>query len=442
MLICTLDTGEHITAKIRAAYLEQVLRQNIAFFDLSGPGEIVSRITADTNLIQEGLSHKIGLTLSGVTTFIAAFVVGFVNYWKLTLILTSVLVAVALNMILGSRFMMKYHIQMMTAYIPGASLVDEAISSIRNTVAFGTQDRLAEKFKGYLKNTESFGFRAKASAGLMLSGMLTTMNLGYALAFWVGGQYVIYEGLAFSKVLVTVMVIIMGAFSLGNVASNIQAFTTALASAKQIFRTIDRQSPLDPLGQSGEMMLNIEGTVELRSVRHIYPSRPEVVVLDNVSLVIPARKTTALVGASGCGKTSIIKLIERFYSPVQGALCLDGHDISNLNLRWLRQQISLVSQEPVLFSTTIYENIRHGLIGSEYESQSAESQRVRILEAAKNANAHDFITSLPDGYETDVGTRGGLLSGGQKQRIAIARAIVSDPTSESKPFVLIQRHRD
>jgi ATP-binding cassette, subfamily B (MDR/TAP), member 1 len=153
--------------------------------------------------------------------------------------------------------------------------------------------------------------------------------------------------------------------------------------------------------------------------------------MDDVSLEIPAGKVTALVGASGSGKSTIVGLVERFYDPVQGTVYLDGHDISKLNLRWLRQQMALVSQEPTLFGTTIFNNIRHGLIGTKYEDASEEKQRELVIEAAKKANAHDFVSALPEKYETNVGERGFLLSGGQKQRIAIARAVVSDPKSKS-----------
>lgn len=209
--------------------------------------------------------------------------------------------------------------------------------------------------------------------------------------------------------------------------SSLQAFTTGISAAAKIFNTIDRISPLDPSSEEGEKLKDVQGTVELRNIKHIYPSRPEVTVMKDVSLLIPAGKQTALVGASGSGKSTIVGLVERFYNPVSGQVLLDGHDVSTLNLRWLRQQISLVSQEPTLFGTTIFENIRHGLIGTRFEKEEEGRQQELVIEAAKMANAHDFITSLPEGYETNVGERGFLLSGGQKQRIAIARAVVSDP---------------
>jgi len=206
-----------------------------------------------------------------------------------------------------------------------------------------------------------------------------------------------------------------------------QAFTTGAAAGNKIFGTIDRVSPLDPESTAGLKPENIQGNVELKNVKHIYPSRPEVVVMEDVTLSIPAGKTTALVGASGSGKSTIVGLVEAFYIPVSGNVYLDGIDIRDINLHYLRQNISLVSQEPTLFGTTIRGNIAHGLIGTAHEFLSADEKDVLIIEAAKMANAHDFITALPEGYDTNVGERGFLLSGGQKQRIAIARAVVSDP---------------
>lgn len=251
--------------------------------------------------------------------------------------------------------------------------------------------------------------------------------LNYGLAFWMGSRFLVDGETTLSKILTIVLSIIIGAFSLGQVGPNVQAFTAGVAAASKIYATIDRTSPLDPTNDTGDRLDKVEGRVELRNIKHIYPSRAEVVVMDDVSLDIPAGKTTALVGASGSGKSTIVGLVERFYDPVGGAVFLDGHDISTLNLRWLRQQISLVQQEPVLFSETITSNIRNGLIGSRFEHESEEQQQERVVRAAKMANAHDFVTALPEGYETNVGERGFLLSGGQKQRIAIARAIVSDP---------------
>ncbi|ODA79660.1 hypothetical protein RJ55_05254 [Drechmeria coniospora] len=428
--ICTVGfiyVGEHISAKIREHYLQSCMRQNIGFFDKLGAGEVTTRITSDTNLIQDGISEKVSLTLAAIATFVTAFVIGFISYWKLTLILSSTVFALVFNIGAGSSYMLKNNKFSLESYAQGGSLADEVISSIRNTVAFGTQDRLAKQYDKHLAKAEHYGFRMKSAMAVMVAGMMLILFLNYGLAFWQGSKFLIEGIIPLSKVLIIMMAVMIGAFNLGNVTPNIQAFTTALAAAAKIFNTIDRESPLDPSDDKGDRVENLQGDIRLEHIRHIYPSRPEVVVMDDVSLVIPAGKTTALVGASGSGKSTIVGLVERFYDPVEGSVYLDGKDISTLNLKWLRQQMSLVSQEPTLFGTTIFNNIRHGLIGTKHEGEGEEKQRELVVEAAIKANAHDFITSLPEGYETNVGERGFLLSGGQKQRIAIARAVVSDP---------------
>ena len=428
--ICTVGfiyTGEHITQKIREQYLAAILRQNIAFFDKLGAGEITTRITADTNLVQDGISEKVALTLTAVATFLTAFVISFVKYWKLTLILSSTVFAIVFTMGAGSTFIIKFNKQSLESYALGGTVAEEVVSSIRNATAFGTQDKLARQYDMHLKEAKKWGLKLKMALAVMIACMMGIIYLNYGLSFWQGSRYLVAGDMSLSDVLTIMLSIMIGAFSLGNVAPNGQAFTTSVAAAAKIFGTIDRVSPLDPMSQDGEKLEKIEGTVEMRNVKHIYPSRAEVIVMKDVSLVVPAGKTTALVGASGSGKSTIVGLVERFYDPVGGSVYLDGHDISTLNLRWLRQHISLVSQEPTLFGTTIYGNIQHGLIGTQYEHADSEQQKELIINAARKANAHDFITSLPEGYETNVGERGFLLSGGQKQRIAIARAMVSDP---------------
>ena len=420
-------TGEHITAKVREEYLRAILRQNIGFFDKLGAGEITTRITADTNLIQEALSEKVSLTLTGVATFISAFIIAYIKFWKLALIGTSTIVAITLVMGGGGKFLTKFSKNQVAAYAVGGSVVEEVLSSVRNATAFGTQDKLAKNYDVHLAEAQNWGFKMKATLSMMIGCMLCFVFLNYGLMFWMGSRFVTDGETTLGRVLTIILAIMIGAFSLGNVGPNVQAFASGVAAASKIYATIDRTSPLDSSSNGGETLKLVDGTVELRHIKHIYPSRPEVVVMEDVNLVVPAGKTTALVGASGSGKSTIVGLVERFYDPVGGQVLLDGHDISTLNLRWLRQQVALVQQEPVLFSQTITENIRNGLVGSKFEHESEEDQMQRIVRAAKMANAHDFVSSLPEGYNTNVGERGFLLSGGQKQRIAIARAIVSDP---------------
>ena len=409
-------TGEHISGKMRSKYLEACLRQNIGLFDTLGSGEIVTRITADMNLVQDGISEKVGLTLNTVASFVTAFIISFIKSWRLTLILSATVFSITTIMGVGSTFILKYNKLSLESHALGGTVVEEVISSIRNTAAFENQDRFAKRYDEHLAAAEKFGYKVKFVLTIMGGGIFMVLYLNYGLAFWMGSRYLLQGSVSLGSILTILMSIMIGAFSMGNVAPNIQAFTSAIAATANIFNIIDRSSPLDPMPDAGRILDHIEGTVELRNIKHIYPSRPEVTVLQDFSLRFPASKKTALVGASGSGKSTIIGLIERFYDPVGGHIFLDGHDISTLNIRWLRQQISVVSQELTLFRATFFENIRHGLIGMIYEQEMGEKHRARVVEAAKMANAHDFITALPQAYETQVGERGLLLSGGQKQR--------------------------
>jgi ATP-binding cassette subfamily B (MDR/TAP) protein 1 len=203
--------------------------------------------------------------------------------------------------------------------------------------------------------------------------------------------------------------------------------TSAQGAAAKLYQTIDRVPDIDSANPHGKKLENVVGEITLEGVKFSYPSRPTVQVMKSLSLTFEAGKTAALVGASGSGKSTIVSLVERFYDPTEGAIKLDGYNLKDLNLKWLRNQIGLVSQEPVLFATTIRNNVAHGLIGTKYENASEEKKDVLIREACVKANADGFISKLPEGYNTLVGERGFLLSGGQKQRVAIARAIVSDP---------------
>ena len=205
------------------------------------------------------------------------------------------------------------------------------------------------------------------------------------------------------------------------------AISHACGAAAKLYATIDRVPDIDSANPAGLKLETVSGEISLEDVKFHYPSRPNVPIVKGLSLTFKAGRTAALVGASGSGKSTIISLVERFYDPTGGVVKMDGVDIRKLNLKWLRSQIGLVSQEPTLFATTIAGNVAHGLIGTEHEHASEEDKFALIKEACIKANADNFISRLPDGYQTMVGERGFLLSGGQKQRVAIARAIVSDP---------------
>jgi ATP-binding cassette subfamily B (MDR/TAP) protein 1 len=192
----------------------------------------------------------------------------------------------------------------------------------------------------------------------------------------------------------------------------------ASEAAARVFEIIDRESKIDFLSDSGKKSERCDGRIEFQDVHFAYPARPHQKVCNGYNLVVEPGQTVALCGASGSGKSTAIQLLERFYDPDQGSVLLDGVNLRELNVRWMRQQIGLVSQEPVLFSGTIADNIALGKPGATQDEIEA---------AAQMANAHDFISKFPDGYNSNVGEKGGQLSGGQKQRIAIARAMIKDP---------------
>lgn len=211
-------------------------------------------------------------------------------------------------------------------------------------------------------------------------------------------------------------------------APTLQSISKGRAAAVPLFDTIDRVPVIDSADEAGLKPTHMNGQIDFNSVSFHYPSRPDVPILKSFSSSFAAGKITALVGSSGSGKSTILSLLERFYDPLPGStITIDGTEIQKLNIKWLRQQIGLVSQEPTLFATTVRANVEHGLVGSPWENATDEERLALVQKACVTANADGFISKLPQGYDTDVGDRGMLLSGGQKQRIAIARAIISNP---------------
>ena len=229
------------------------------------------------------------------------------------------------------------------------------------------------------------------------------------------------------SVVTVILSIFIGSSNLIFLAPDLQVISHGCGAAANLFHTIDRVPNIDSADPGGFRPEKIEGHITFENVNFSYPSRPSIPVIKNLSFTLPAGETAAFVGASGSGKSTIISLVERFYDPLSGVIKLDGVDIKNLNTKWLRTKIGLVSQEPTLFATTIQENIAQGLIGTKFEGVPEEKKIALVKDACIKANADCFISNLPLGYNTMVGESGFLTSGGQRQRIAIARAIVGDP---------------
>ncbi|KAJ5496532.1 Multidrug resistance protein sirA [Penicillium fimorum] len=420
-------TGSRVASQIKVRYMESILRQNIALFDDIGTGQMLAQLGADLNTIQDAVSHKLSLTLSAVGTLIATYIVSFALNWKLTFILTwSFFLSLAL-LYAGNRIAIRYSTRSMEAQATGSSIAEEALGSIRSTTALGLQPTVLDSYDRCLGISQTAGFTLKALMGAMVAITVGTGYLNVALAFWQGSRFLVDQQTSFMAVVAITLITKSAAFCVLGVGQNAETFTNAAAAAQRLFQIIRRKSPIDSTASVGDTLEDIRGGIEFHNIKHVYPMRPNIVITEDLSLSFPAGKTTAVVGPSGSGKSTISKLLLRFYEPLQGHITLDGHDTKKLNVRWLRRQLRLVNQEPSLFDTTIQENIEYGFIGTQLEHLPAEEKQIRIEEAARIACAHEFITMLPQGYQTMTGTKGSKLSGGQKQRIAIARALVAQP---------------
>ncbi|KIL59283.1 hypothetical protein M378DRAFT_27062 [Amanita muscaria Koide BX008] len=420
-------TGEVNAKRIREKYLRAILRQEIAYFDKVGAGEVATRIQTDTHLIQQGISEKVALLVNFLAAFVTGFVLAYARSWRLALALSSMLPCIAIVGAILNKAISKY-LQLSLKHIAeGGSLAEEVISTIRTAQAFGTQKTLAGLYEKHVDASLRVNMKSSIYNGAALGVMMFVVYGGYALAFDFGIT-LLNENLADAGVVVNVVFsILIGSFSLAMLAPEAQALGNARGAAAKLYATIDRVPEIDSTDPGGLRPEVVDGEISLHDIQFSYPSRPNIQVLKGFSITFRAGKTAALVGASGSGKSTIISLVERFYDPDSGVLKLDGVNIKDLNLKWLRSQIGLVSQEPTLFATTIRGNVEHGLIGTRYENASDEEKLALVKEACIKANADGFVSKLPNGYNTMVGERGFLLSGGQKQRIAIARAIVSDP---------------
>ena len=429
-MTCWSLVGENQTKRIREKYFESLMSQDIGWFDNIETGDLTNRLSSDMTIIQEGLSDKVGLMIQFTSAFLAGFVIGYIKGWKLALVLTSTLPVLAGAAMIMAALIGGQSTEQQAEYAGAGAVAQQTLTAIKTVVAFGGEEIQTKRYCEKLDEAERTGVKKAMINGVGVGSIQLLFFLVYSLAFWYGNKLVPDMGsggsgeLTVGQVLNVIFAIIIGAFSLGNATPHIAALGSARGAAKIVFDTIDRVSPIDPLSDSGEKPSSVKGNVEFKDIVFRYPKRPDVLVVKGISVNIEAGKTVALVGASGSGKSTIIKLLERFYDPSEGTVYLDGIDIKKLNVNWLRSQIGIVSQEPILFNTTIRENI---LLGLDKRDLPLAKLDELIENVCRQANCWDFIQKLPQKMDTNVGEAGAMMSGGQKQRISIARAIIKNP---------------
>ncbi|XXG38977.1 hypothetical protein AAC387_Pa01g0057 [Persea americana] len=418
-IACWMYSGERQVSALRKKYLEAVLKQDVGFFDTDArTGDIVFSVSTDTLLVQDAISEKVGNFIHYLSTFLAGLVVGFVSAWRLALLSVAVIPGIAFAGGLYAYTLTGLTSKTRESYANAGIIAEQAFAQVRTVYSFVGESKALNSYSEAIQNTLKLGYKAGMAKGLGIGCTYGIACMSWALVFWYAGVFIRNGQTDGGKAFTAIFSAIVGGLSLGQSFTNLGAFSKGKASGYKLVEMISQKPSIiqDPSG--GKCLSEVNGNIEFKEVTFSYPSRPDIIIFRDFSIFFPAGKTVAVVGGSGSGKSTVIALVERFYDPNQGQVLLDDVDIKTLQLWWLREQMGLVNQEPALFATTINENILYG---------KPDATIAEVEAAATAANAHSFITLLPNGYNTHVGERGVQLSGGQKQRIAIARAMLKNP---------------
>ncbi|KAH7364104.1 ABC transporter-like protein [Rhexocercosporidium sp. MPI-PUGE-AT-0058] len=428
-----------ISAAMRLTYIKALFSQPISVLDVLPPGQTAAIITVTANILQIGISERLSMLIQNVSLIVTALIIAFSYNWLLALVTSTGLVFIAVVY----RYTIPRFVNSMKevgeADRMSSGVASEAFTAIRIIAACGAEEKMASKYADWVEESRRRGLRMSPLVALQQAPMWTNISRICALAFWFAVK--LYQGTYITSVTTIIIVltsVLMIMTSLGSTVTPASTAMHAASAASIFFSIIDAPQP-QTSGLEGPHVSSREDIV-FENVNFTYPLRADVKVLDNLSVRFPAGKMTAIVGASGSGKSTIVGLIERWYELDgnmtdkimtlyfrNGTIKIGDKHLQEIDLRWWRSQIGLVQQEPFLFNDTIYKNVEYGLIGSEWEFESALTKRDLVKQACKEAFADEFITRLPQGYETPVGDAGVKLSGGQRQRIAIARSIVKQP---------------
>uniref|UniRef100_A0A7I4E2T3 Uncharacterized protein n=1 Tax=Physcomitrium patens TaxID=3218 RepID=A0A7I4E2T3_PHYPA len=412
--------GENLIKRVREMMFSRILTYEISWFDKdeNSSGQVSARLSADATTVRGAIGDRISLVVQNSSLLIATGIIAFILQWQMALVVLATFPLQVFAAMVEQMFLKGFSGDVRGAQARATMVASEAIGNVRTVAAFNAEDKVVNLFQKELEAPLKRGFLRGQIAGIGYGVSQLCLFGSYGLGLWYGSELVKQGKANFGDVIRVFMVLIIAAFAIAEtlaLAPDIMKGGQALAS---VFALLDRPTEIDADDPNAQVVETVSGNIEIKHVAFTYPNRPDVQIFKDLNLKVRAGKSLALVGASGSGKSSVIALLERFYDPTSGRIFIDGTDIKKLNLKSLRRRMALVSQEPALFATTIYENILYG-------RESATEQEVHA--AAMAANAHNFISGLPNSYNTQVGERGIQLSGGQKQRVAIARAVLKDP---------------
>lgn len=416
---------ENLIQAIRSRVFRHFLRMDISFFDQdeNSTGALTSTLSKDGQGVEGLGGSTLGQILNSVSVLIGGIIMAIVLNWRLGLVCTACVPLLVGCGYVNLHILIQMEEHSKAAYEKSGMYACEGVAAIRTVASLTREASVAqvyeEQVEGQVKDSRVTLVRSALLYGL--SQGLTPLIMG--LGFWYGGTLIRQGKTNSYEFFAAFSAIVFGAQSAGQVFSYAPSMGKAYQAAQNVSRILDVIPEIDSLSTEGQFMDDVKGDLEFRDVHFRYPTRRHVPVLRGVNMTIKSGQFVALVGASGCGKSTCIGLLESFYRPLVGQILLDGVDVSTLNVSNYRSHIGLVQQEPVLYQGTIRENILLG-VG---EKDANEIPDEELFAAARKANIHDFIMSLPDGYETMCGSKGTLLSGGQKQRIAIARALIRNP---------------